>query len=68
MRIPQSIRDLVATGPLARLVTLNPDGSHQVAVVWVGIDDDNFVFGHMVEQQKLRNVRRNPRVALSFLG
>jgi len=68
MRIPQSIRDLIATGPLAHLVTLNPDGSPQVAVVWVGIEGDAFVFGHMVEQQKLRNVRRDPRVALSFLG
>lgn len=51
MRIPRSIRDLVATGPLAHLVTLNPDGRPQVAVVWVGIDGEDFVFGHMVEQQ-----------------
>ncbi len=68
MRIPQSIRAIVETGPLGHLTTLNTDGSPQVAVVWVGIDGDEFVFGHMVEQQKLRNVRRNPRVALSFLG
>lgn len=68
MRIPQSIRAIVETGPLGHLTTLNSDGSPQVAVVWVGVDVDEFVFGHMVEQQKLRNVRRDPRVALSFLG
>lgn len=40
MAIPDSIRTLIATGPLAHLTTLNPDGSPQVTVVWVGIQDE----------------------------
>lgn len=66
MEIPQLIRELIATGPHAHLTTLNPDGSPQVSAVWVGIDGDDLVFGHMAEHQKVRNVRRAPRVALSL--
>ena len=40
MTIPEEIRSLIATGPLAHLITLNADGSPQVSVVWVGIDGD----------------------------
>jgi PPOX class probable F420-dependent enzyme len=66
--IPESIRELVASGPLAHLTTLNPDGSPQVSVVWIGIEGDEFVCAHMGEPQKVRNVRRDGRVVLSFLG
>src|SRR5262249_26978973 len=68
MNISDSIRELIATGPLAHLTTLNPDGSPQVSVVWVGIEGDEFVCGHMGAWQKVKNIRRDPRVALSFLG
>ncbi len=68
MMIAEPIRELIATGPLAHLTTLNPDGSPQVTVVWVGIEDDEFVIGHMGVWQKVKNVRRDPRVALSLLG
>jgi hypothetical protein len=43
MMIPASVRDLIASGPLAHLTTLNPNGSPPVTVVWVGIEDDEFV-------------------------
>lgn len=68
MEISEQIRDVVATGPLAHLTTLNPDRSPQVSVIWVGIEDDEFVLAHMPEQQKLCNMRRDDRVALSFLA
>lgn len=68
MNIPEEIRAIVAKGPLVHLTTLNRDGSPQVSVLWVGIRDDEFVFAHMLEQQKVRNVRRDDRVALSFIG
>jgi PPOX class probable F420-dependent enzyme len=66
--ISKEIRSLIATGPLAHLTTLNADGSPQVSVVWVGIDGDEFVSGHMGVWQKVKNVRRDSRVALSLLG
>jgi PPOX class probable F420-dependent enzyme len=63
-----ALRDLVATGPLCHLSTLNPDGSPQVTVVWVGADGDELVTAHLPHNQKVRNMERDPRVALSFLG
>src|SRR5215813_5869568 len=68
MQIPDSVRALIATGPYAHLTTLNPNGSPQVTVVWVGIDNEEFVLGHMGVWQKVKNVRRDPRVVLSLLG
>ena len=68
MQIPDSVRALIATGPYAHLTTLNPNGSPQVTVVWVGIDNEEFVLGHMGVWQKVTNVRRDPRVVLSLLG
>lgn len=68
MTIPQSVRELVATGPLAHITTLNQDGSPHVTVVWLGTEGDEFVMGHMGVWQKVKNIRRDPRVALSLLG
>jgi hypothetical protein len=36
--------------------------------MWVGLDRDEIVSGHLGERQKLANVRRDPRVALSLEG
>jgi PPOX class probable F420-dependent enzyme len=62
-------RELIESGALGHLVTLNADGSPQVSCVWVGLDGDEVVSGHLPEnQQKLKNVRRDPRVTLSIEG
>jgi PPOX class probable F420-dependent enzyme len=69
MDLPDSARLLVESGRLAHFVTLNPDGSPQVSCVWVGLDGGEIVSGHLFAgQQKLRNVRRDPRVTLSIEG
>lgn len=64
--IPDSVREVLATHPLGHLVTINPDGSPQVSVVWVGIEDGELVTGSVGPRQKLRNVVRDPRVVVSF--
>jgi len=67
MVLPDSARTVLTSGALAHLVTINPDGSPQVACVWVGLDGDEIVSGHLrATQQKLRNIERDPRVALSI--
>jgi len=70
MKIPESIRELIAKAPFAHLTTLNSTGGPQVTVVWVGIEDEEFVIGHLhlPTYQKVKNIRRDPRVALSMLG
>ena len=64
--LPPSAAELIESGQLAHLVTINRDGSPQVTCVWVGMDGDEIVSAHLFPQQKLRNVERDPRVALSM--
>ena len=68
MILSDTVRDLIATGPFAHVTTLNPDGSLQVSVAWSGLDGDELVMGHVAEQQKVKNVRRDPRMVIPFLG
>jgi PPOX class probable F420-dependent enzyme len=65
--LPPEARTAIESGALAHLVTINDDGSPQVACVWLGIEDDELVTGHLAStQKKLKNVVRDPRVALSI--
>lgn len=66
MDIPQSVRDLLATGPLGHLVTLDADGTPHVTLVWAGFDGDDLAFATFPDQHKLESIRRDPRVAISF--
>jgi PPOX class probable F420-dependent enzyme len=67
--LPPEARALIESGALAHLVTLNEDGSPQVTCIWVGLDGEELVSGHLAaDQRKLQNVRRDPRVALSLEG
>jgi PPOX class probable F420-dependent enzyme len=66
--LPPELRELVESAPLAHLSTLNADGSPQVSVIWIGLDGDDLVSGHMGRYAKVRNVERDPRVTLSFLA
>jgi PPOX class probable F420-dependent enzyme len=65
-RLNKAARDLIEAGALAHMVTLNPDGTPQVTIVWTGLDGDELVSGHLPDHRKLRNVRRDPRVVISF--
>jgi len=53
---------------MAHLSTINADGSPQVTVIWIGLDGEDLVSGHMSWQRTLRNIERDPRVVLSFDG
>jgi PPOX class probable F420-dependent enzyme len=64
--IPHSARQVIEAGKLATMVTLNRDGSPQVTIVWVGLDGDEIISAHLGMHQKVRNVQRDPRVALSI--
>jgi PPOX class probable F420-dependent enzyme len=66
--ISESLRQLLATGPLATVVTVDPDGTPHVTLSWAGFDGDEIVMATFfnLEQRKLNNLRRDPRVVLSF--
>ena len=60
------LRQLIESGPMAHLTTINADGSPQVSVIWIGLDGEDLLSGHMAWYAKLRNIDRDPRVVLSF--
>ena len=69
MPLPGSAKELIRSGALGHLVTSSPDGAPQVTCVWVGVEGDDLLTAHLnPRQRKLRNVRRDPRVAVSFEG
>jgi|SRR5215510_2375909 len=63
-----SLRDLLATGPLANVATVDRDGTPHVTLAWAGFDGDEIVMATFFNpgQRKLRNMRRDPRVVLTF--
>ena len=65
MPLPDSARRLLEGPALAHLVTLEPDGRPQISLVWVGLDGDEIVSAHLAMRRKVRNLLRDPRVALS---
>ena len=66
--IPDQVRELLATGPLAHVVTIDPDGTPHVTLSWAGFDGDELVMAtfYRLDQRKLANMRRDPRVVVSF--
>lgn len=72
MKLNDAARDLIGGGADATLVTLNPDGSPHVTLVWIALqstpDGDELVTAHLAEHKKVRNVRRDPRVAVTILS
>lgn len=59
------IRKALTAGRLAHLSTVNADGSPQVSAVWIGLDGDDIVIGHLMGGRKVTNIARDPRVALT---
>lgn len=64
--LPQEARTLLESDAVAHVVTLDEDGGPQVTAAWVGLDGDEIVFATLPDQRKLKNLRRDPRVALSI--
>ena len=66
--LSETVRAALNDGHLAHLVTLEPDGRPQISIVWVGLDGDEIVCGHLPLHRKVVNMRRDPRVALSVVA
>jgi PPOX class probable F420-dependent enzyme len=64
--LTDAARAAITAGRLAHVVTINPDGSPQVSIVWVGIEDDEIVIGHLGAGRKMTNIERDPRVVVSM--
>jgi len=65
-QLSASAEDLLASDAVATVATLDPDGSPHLSSAWIGVEDGEVVFGTLNDQRKLRNLRRDPRVAVSI--
>jgi PPOX class probable F420-dependent enzyme len=64
-RLTDSERAKIDAPNLAFLATVMKDGSPQVTPVWIAMEDDNITFNTALGRLKERNMRRDPRVAIS---
>jgi len=64
-RLPDTAKDILSKQTFAQLATLMPDGSPQVTPVWVDYEGDQIVINTAEGRTKPRNLRNDPRVALS---
>jgi PPOX class probable F420-dependent enzyme len=69
MALPDSAKELIRSGALGHLVTIGREGRPQVTCVWVAVEGDDLLTAHLNPGlQKLENIRRDPRVTVSFEG
>ena len=59
-------RELIESDALAHVVTLDHDGAPHLSLAWIGLDGDEVVFATLPDQRKLKNLRRDPRIAMSI--
>ena len=66
MSLPDDVRSALDAPVFVHLATVMPDGSPQVSVIWIDRSDDTLLFSTAEGRVKTANIRRDPRVALSF--
>jgi PPOX class probable F420-dependent enzyme len=64
--IPDKYKDLFQKKAFAHLATVGADGGPQVTPVWVDFDGTHIRFNTAKGRVKDKNLRRNPKVALSI--
>ena len=65
--LSEGVKKLFLEPNFAHLATLMPDGSPQVTPVWVDLEDGRILVNTAEGRAKPRNVRRDPRVAISIV-
>ena len=65
MTLPDALLALLRGAAPCFVATVMPDGSPQLTQTWVDTDDENVVINTVEGFQKVRNLRRDPRVSLN---
>lgn len=65
--IPGSHSDLFSKIAFANLATINADGTPQVTPVWIDWDGKHVLVNTAQGRVKDRNLRKNPKVAISIM-
>lgn len=57
-------KKLIDASNFACVATIMPDGSPHVSPVWIDRDDDTVIINSPEKTQKVKNLKRDPRVAV----
>ncbi len=66
IELPDRLKAVIDGENYAHLTTLDPDGSPQASAMWIMRDGDQIVFNTAEGRRKWRNMRQDPRVAVSL--
>jgi len=61
--LSDAARQLLESDAVAHVVTIDDDGRPHVTAAWVGLDRGDIVIATLPDQRKLKNLRRDPRIA-----
>ena len=65
MKLPDALLDLLHQPAICYIATTMPDGSPQLTQTWVDTDGEHVVINTVQGFQKIRNIERDPRVAVT---
>lgn len=65
MNLPEGLIALLRQPSLCFLATVMPDGSPHVTQTWGDTDGEHVVINSVRDHQKVKNVERDPRVAVN---
>lgn len=66
VKLSDKAKEIIDSKAFAHIATINADGSPQVSPVWVERDGDTVIVNSEQKRLKVRNIKRNPHVALSI--
>ena len=66
IELPDRLKAVIDGENYAHLTTVDPDGSPQASAMWIMRDGDQIVFNTAEGRRKWRNMRQDPRVAVSL--
>ncbi|HYB02839.1 MAG TPA: PPOX class F420-dependent oxidoreductase [Nitrososphaerales archaeon] len=66
MKLTPKVKQLIDGKNFASAATIMPDGSPQAATVWIERDGDTIILNATRSRQRTRNLKRDPRVAISI--
>jgi PPOX class probable F420-dependent enzyme len=66
MKLSEKAKKLLDGKNFANVATLMPDGSPQVAPVWVDREGDYVILNSAKSRQRTKNLKRDPRVAITI--
>ena len=63
--VPQDREDILTKRSFAHIATIGPNGEPHSSPVWIDWDGQYLKFSQTTSRQKVRNLKRDPRIAVS---